>query len=105
LRDTVALARFARERGAHVIVLTDAPESPLASVADTVLLAPAAHPVMSSSALCAVAVIEAVASAVMRLSPDAARVARELTDLVLSHLAAPREVPATKKRERGSARR
>src|SRR5262249_29155160 len=88
-KDTVRLAQFARERGAHVIAVTDALTAPLAATADAVLLAPSEHSVMPSSAVGAVAVIEAVAVAVMRLIPDAAQIAREMSELVLSHLAPP----------------
>jgi len=88
-RDTVRLAQFARERGAEVIAITDAPDAPLAAVANSFLLAPSQHAVMPSSAVGALAVIEAIAAAVMRLIPDAALVAREMSELVLSHLATP----------------
>ena len=84
---TVRLAGFARERGAHVIALTDSPQAPLAAVADLLLLAPAQHPVMPSSALGAVAVVETLTAAVMRLNPDAVLIARELSEAVLRHLA------------------
>lgn len=83
---TVRLAGYARERGAHVIAITDAPKAPLAAVADTLLLAPAGHAVMPSSGLGALAVIEALATEVMRLNPDAVRIARELSEAVLRHL-------------------
>ncbi|HEY1392155.1 MAG TPA: MurR/RpiR family transcriptional regulator [Methylibium sp.] len=99
-RDTVRLAAFARERGARVIAITDAPTAPLAAMADALLLAPSEHAVMPSSALGALAVIEALAAAVMRLNPDAARIARELSDAVVSHLAAPATSPsASRKKE------
>ena len=42
---------------------------------------------MPSSAVGALAVIEAVAAAVAQLNPDAAIVAREMSELVLSYLA------------------
>jgi DNA-binding MurR/RpiR family transcriptional regulator len=86
-RDTVRLAAFAHERAAHVVVITDALEAPLARLADSLLLAPSEHPVMPSSAVGALAVIEAVAAAVAQLNPDAAVVAREMSELVLSYLA------------------
>jgi DNA-binding MurR/RpiR family transcriptional regulator len=85
-RDTVRLAEFARGRGAHVIALTDAPDAPLAAVAHSLLLAPGEHRVMPSSGVGALAVIEAIATAVIRLKPDAVRIARELSELVASHL-------------------
>lgn len=88
-RDTVRLAQFARARGAHVIAITDSLEAPLAAIAHARVLAPSEHPVMPSSAVGALAVIEAIAAAVMQLIPDAARIAREMSELVLSHLATP----------------
>lgn len=99
-RDTIRLAAYARERGAHMIAITDASTAPLAALADTLLLAPSEHAVMPSSALGALAVIEALAAAVMRLNPDAVRIARELADAVLSHLAAPAPLPAPPKKEK-----
>jgi DNA-binding MurR/RpiR family transcriptional regulator len=85
-RDTVGLARYARERGAFVLAVTDRPGAPLAAQADAVLLAPCAHDVLSSSAVAALAVIEALAARVMQLNPDAARLATELSEAVIEHL-------------------
>jgi DNA-binding MurR/RpiR family transcriptional regulator len=89
-KDTVRLADFTRTRGAHVIALVDVAEAPLGRVADSLLVAPSTHPVMPSSAVGTLAVIEAMAVAVMRLNPDSVRIARELSDLVVSHLTAQR---------------
>src|SRR6516165_7333856 len=77
-KDTVRLADFTRTRRAHVIALIDVAEAPLGRVADSLLVAPSTHPVMPSSAVGALAVIEAMAVAVMRLNPDSVRIAREL---------------------------
>jgi len=86
-KDTVRLTTFARERGAYIIAITDSADAPLAGAARLLLLAPGEHPVMPSSALGALAVIEAIAAEVARLNPDAAKVAREMSELVLSYLA------------------
>jgi DNA-binding MurR/RpiR family transcriptional regulator len=86
-KDTVRLTSFARERGAYVVAITDSTRAPLAETAHLLLLAPSEHPVMPSSALGALAVIEAIAAKVAQLNPDAARVAREMSELVLSYLA------------------
>ena len=86
-KDTVRLTSFARERGAYVVAITDSPKAPLAATAHLLLLAPSEHPVMPSSALGVLAVIETMAAEVARLNPDAARVAREMSELVLSYLA------------------
>ncbi|MEP9374685.1 MurR/RpiR family transcriptional regulator [Mesorhizobium sp. KR1-2] len=85
-KDTVHLARFARTRGVRVVAVTDSANSPLAEVAQSLLLVPAAHPVLPSSSLGMLAVIEALVTKVVKLNPDAARLARELTDSVLPHL-------------------
>jgi DNA-binding MurR/RpiR family transcriptional regulator len=98
-KDTIRLARFARERGAHVIAITDVADAPLAAIANSLLLAPSEHPVMPSSAVGALAVIEAIAAAVMRLIPDAALVAREMSELVLSYLATSQQEPTHHKTE------
>jgi DNA-binding MurR/RpiR family transcriptional regulator len=98
-KDTVRLATFARERGAYVIAITDALTAPLAAAADALLLAPSEHAVMPSSAVGALAVIESLASAVMKLNPDALRIARDLSDMVLTHLAVP-TTPTARKTEK-----
>jgi DNA-binding MurR/RpiR family transcriptional regulator len=85
-RDIARLAAVARERGAHVVAMTDQREAPLAQVAHSVLLAPASHALLASSALGVMALIEALTAAVMRLNPEAQRVARELSDAVLEQL-------------------
>jgi DNA-binding MurR/RpiR family transcriptional regulator len=96
-RDTVSLAAFARERGARIIAITDASTAPIAALADSLLLVPGEHAVMPSSALGAMAVIEEIAATVMRLNPDAVRIANELSEAVLSHLVPP--VAAAVKKE------
>lgn len=88
-RDIARLAVFARERGAHVVAVTDVPEAPLVQVAHSTLLAPAKHALLSSSALGTMALIEALTAAVMQLNPDAQRLAGELFDAVLAHLETP----------------
>ena len=52
-RDAIQLTSYARDRGAHVVALTDAMASPLVTLADDVLLATAHHPVISSSSVAA----------------------------------------------------
>lgn len=85
-RDTASLARYARERGAWVIAVTDRPGAPLAAQADAVLLAPADHGVLSSSAVAALGMIEVLTTRVMQLNPDSVRLAMELSEAVLDHL-------------------
>jgi DNA-binding MurR/RpiR family transcriptional regulator len=84
--ETVRLARFARERGVSVVAITDSPRAPLVGVAQIVLPVPAEHAVMPSSAVGALAMVEALAAEVMQLSPDAVRIAQELSEAVLSDL-------------------
>lgn len=84
--EAVTLARFARERGATVIALTDKAASPLAGEADTVLLAPAEHSVLSHSYVSIFAVIEALLERVVRMHPQAASITTDLIDTMLPHL-------------------
>lgn len=84
--DTVTLAGAARSRGAFVVAVTDKMASPLAPVADLVMLAPAEHRVMSHSYVSIVALIEAVTASVMRLNPKAASITTDMYDAVLPHL-------------------
>jgi DNA-binding MurR/RpiR family transcriptional regulator len=81
-RDAIHLASFARDRGAHVIGITDSPASPLAKLADSLLLAEASHPVLSSSASAAMLVIEAVVAALMTSDPDNVAHAEALAEAV-----------------------
>ncbi|AOJ66691.1 hypothetical protein WJ32_30605 [Burkholderia ubonensis] len=85
-RDTVELARFARERGAFVVALTDNPTAPLAAAADAVLLAPAEHRVLSSSSVAMVALVEMLASEVLKATPQTQAVAAALSQTVLPYL-------------------
>ncbi len=60
--DILHLVRFARDRRARVAVITDSVAAPLARYADDLLLAPALHPVLSSSFVPGLALIEALVS-------------------------------------------
>jgi DNA-binding MurR/RpiR family transcriptional regulator len=59
-RDVTELAKTAQTMGAKLVALTDSPASPLAQVCDHLLLAPAHHPILSSSCLPGLALIEAL---------------------------------------------
>jgi DNA-binding MurR/RpiR family transcriptional regulator len=63
-RDIVAIVRLAKARGAQVLAITDKPSSPIAALADVALYAFAERQILSSSAVAALALIEALASAV-----------------------------------------
>jgi DNA-binding MurR/RpiR family transcriptional regulator len=67
--DVVRLTRYARDRGATVVALTDSVASPLARLSDILFLAPAEHPTLSSSMAAAVAVAETIVAAVMLSDP------------------------------------
>lgn len=56
------LANAAKRAGAGVVALTDSIAFPLATVTDILLLAPAPHPLLPSSCLPALALIEALVS-------------------------------------------
>jgi DNA-binding MurR/RpiR family transcriptional regulator len=84
--DAVNLANYARARGATLVALTDAPASPLASIAEHVLYAPAQHPVLSSSLVAMLAVVEALVTVVMLASPNGVAQAARLTDAISDYM-------------------
>ncbi|MGL4636652.1 MAG: MurR/RpiR family transcriptional regulator [Beijerinckiaceae bacterium] len=90
--DVVRLARFARAQGATIIAITDSEASPLAPVAQELMLAPAAHPVLSSSMVAALAVSEAIVAAMMLSDKDNADRAETLTKAIASYLHQDREL-------------
>ena len=91
------LSRFARERGACVLAITDSPASPLANIAEHVLFAPADHPVMTSSSIAVLALIEGLVAGVMARNKEAVKLATELTESVMSYLHVPVSSKASKK--------
>ena len=84
--DAVTLCRYARDRGAHVVVITDSMASPLAPSAHTTLLAAASHPVMSSSSTAALLVIEALVTSLMVSGHNHVRQAEKLTEAIAAYL-------------------
>ncbi|MGL5447222.1 MAG: MurR/RpiR family transcriptional regulator [Rhabdaerophilum sp.] len=84
--DVVRLSRFAKDRGAHLVVITDSPASPLAPLADTLLLAPARHPVLSSSLVSALAIAETLVAALMLSDPENVERADKLTEAISGYL-------------------
>jgi DNA-binding MurR/RpiR family transcriptional regulator len=84
--DAVMLTRYARDRCAHVIALTDSMASPLTHWAHDVLLAPAAHPVLSSSYTAALLVIEALVSSLMVSGDNQLLQAEKLTNAISAYL-------------------
>ncbi|MCA0399482.1 MAG: MurR/RpiR family transcriptional regulator [Proteobacteria bacterium] len=85
-QDVVRLANLARERGAHVAVLTDSMASPLASLADDIVLAPCSHPILPNSLAAIVAICETLASAVMLADPSSPEKARSLVESFAHHV-------------------
>lgn len=85
-RDAVDLTAFARSRRATVIAVTDAPTSPLAPLADVLLAAPVAHPVLPTATGAAVLVVEALVAAAMVSNPDNVRRAEDLADVLSAYL-------------------
>jgi DNA-binding MurR/RpiR family transcriptional regulator len=84
--DAVNLANYARDRGATVIALTDAPASPLTAIAQHALFAPAQHPVLSSSLVAVLALVEALVTVVMLASPNSVQQAAKLTDAISDYM-------------------
>lgn len=87
--DTTQLSRFASERGATVLAITDSPASPLTPIARHVLFAPADHPVLTSSNIAVLALIEGLVAGVMTRNKEAVKLATELTESVMSYLHMP----------------
>ena len=84
--DAVMLTRYARDRCAHVIALTDSMASPLTTWAHDVLIAPASHPVLSSSYSAALLVIEALVTSLMVSGENQVHQAEKLTDAISAYL-------------------
>ena len=100
--DAVMLTRYARDRYAHVIALTDSMASPLTTWAHDVLIAPASHPVLSSSFSAALLVIEALVTSLMVSGDNQVRQAEKLTDAISAYLYS--DKPGTESAGRGSKR-
>lgn len=85
--DVADLARVARSMGSRVLALTDSPAAPLARQADHLLLAPAQHPVLSSSCLPGLALIEALLSEFLLSDPAHVERAGRLAAVMSAYLA------------------
>ncbi len=84
--DAVNLCRFARDRGAHVVALTDSPASPLVPLAHEALIAPAEHPVLSSSLAGLVLLAETLVASLMLSDEANAERAAALADAIGGYL-------------------
>jgi DNA-binding MurR/RpiR family transcriptional regulator len=87
--DVVHLTRYARDQRAQVIGLSDSVASPLARHAHELLVAPSDHPILSSSAVAAVAIIEAINASVMVSDRENIARAARLTEAISSYLLQP----------------
>lgn len=85
-RDTIRLAQFAKSRNACVLSLTDCPASPLTTVAQLSLFVPHTHPVLATSRVGLMAVIEALIAQVRQQAPEACKAAPMLPADVLTSL-------------------
>ena len=84
--DTVLLARRAYEAGVPVLALTDGVTSPLAAVATVSLYAHSASQYFANSEASALALIEALCSAVAHRAKDSLKAATLLAESVLPWL-------------------
>jgi DNA-binding MurR/RpiR family transcriptional regulator len=84
--DVIRLTNFARDHGACIVSITDAPASPLAALGDHVLYAESSHPILPSSATAAVAVIEALAVSLMASNEANVAKAARLTEAISAYL-------------------
>lgn len=84
--DVTDLANAAKRAGAGVVALTDSIASPLAGVTDTLLLAAAPHPLLPSSSLPALAMIEALVSEFLVSDPAHVERASRLAAAMAAYL-------------------
>ena len=84
--DAIHLTRYAVDRGASIIALTDSVASPLAPLADELLIAHSSHPVLSSSNVAALLVIEALVAALMVSNGANVDKAARLTEAISAYL-------------------
>lgn len=85
--DITDLARVARSMGSRLIALTDSHAAPLAQHCDHLLLAPAQHPILSSSCLPGLTLIEALLSDFLLSDPAHVERAGRLAAIMSAYLA------------------
>lgn len=86
VKDSIVIARKAKERGARIIALTDSPTSPLAALGDLTLYLPAPSRFNATSDSTVHAVIEALCAAVARHAKKSIKSAAAMTEFVLPWL-------------------
>jgi DNA-binding MurR/RpiR family transcriptional regulator len=84
--DAIMLTRYARDRGARIVVMTDSVASPLAPWTHDLLLCAATHPVLSSSYSAAVVVVEALVTSLMLSGNHHVEQAEKLTSAISAYL-------------------
>ncbi len=84
--DTVLLARRVHEAGVPLLALTDGPQSPLTPLATLALYARTESQYFANSEASALALIEALCSAVAHAAKDSLQAAEDLTESVLPWL-------------------
>jgi len=84
--DAITLARYARDRGARIVALTDSVASPLVPWSHDVLLCAATHPVLSSSYSAAVVLCEALVTSLMLSGSNHVLQAEKLTRAISAYL-------------------
>jgi DNA-binding MurR/RpiR family transcriptional regulator len=93
--DAITLTRYARDRGARIVVMTDSVASPLVPWTHDLLLSAATHPVLSSSYSAAVVVVEALVTSLMLSGNNHVVQAEKLTGAICAYLYSDR--PGTEK--------
>ena len=86
VKDSIVIARKAKERGARIIALTDSPTSPLASLGDLTLYLQAGSRFNAASDSTVHSLIEALCAAVARHAKNSLKSAAAMTEFVLTWL-------------------
>lgn len=79
-RSTLELAKFAKQRNAMLLAITDKPSSPLVAIADMTLFAPARNNFLPNSPTAAFAVADALITTLARERPDAIEALKALSE-------------------------
>ncbi len=95
--DTLQLARFANERGASVLAITDSPASPLTRRCRTCFICPCRPSGNDQLNIAVLALIEGLVAGVMARNKEAVKLATELTESVMSYLHIPSSSKSPKK--------
>ena len=86
VKDSIVIARKARERGARIVALTDSPTAPVVAFSDMALYVGAASRFGATSDSTVHAVIEALCAAVARHAKNSVKSAAAMTEFVLPWL-------------------